>query len=80
MTGEKVELSRESCGRALDMDLVGNTLLIIDTYHGFIEYDLVKNTKKTYDLRTKIPGYERNDKVFSSIRQDPANADIIYIR
>ena len=62
------------------MDLVGNTLFVIDTYRGLIEYDLVKNTKKSYDLRSKIPGYEANDKVFSSVRQDPTNPDVVYIR
>lgn len=62
------------------MDLAGNTLFVIDTYHGLVEFDLVKNTKKTYDLRSKIPGYEANDKIFSSVRQDPTNLDVVYIR
>lgn len=51
----------------------------MDTYHGFVEYDLVKNTKLTYDLSNKIPGYESNDKIFNSIRQDPTNSNVVYI-
>jgi len=72
-------VSKEMCGRGLDLDIVGNTLYATDVYRGFIEYDLVKNTKINYDLRTIIPGYESNDKVFNSIRQDPTNSNIVYI-
>ena len=79
LLGENVQLSKESCGRTLDMDLVGDTLYAIDTYRGFIEYNLIENTKITYNLKDKIPGYETNDKVFSSIRQDPLNSNIVYI-
>lgn len=71
--------AKESCGRVLDMDIAGNTLYAVDAYRGFIEYDLVKNTKISHNLRSIIPGYEQNNKIFNSIRQDPTNANIVYI-
>ena len=61
------------------MDIVGDTLYATDSYHGFIEYNLINNTKKTFYLKDKISGYELNDKSFSSIRQDPYNSNIVYL-
>lgn len=61
------------------INFTGNTLYAVDAYRGFIEYDLVKNTKVSHDLRSIIPGYEATQKTFNSVRQDPTNSNIVYL-